>query len=127
MRLLVNVVRLSLVLVLTILTYLYLSSPNAVVVGKDRDIEGLANQARGYLQGDRFWEDQLEQAKGRLKLLQSGPNSIVVEQRIFESELDKIEYIDKRRKDAWRGWKELTQPEVEKLQETIKALETATH
>ena len=42
--------------------YLYFSKPDTVVINEKGKCEGLANKARAFLQGDKFWKLQLKMA-----------------------------------------------------------------
>lgn len=59
--------------VLVALIYLFASSPGRVVVNADESIDGFVNTVRSKLQGERFWRQQLLQAKLALEWKLSAP------------------------------------------------------
>ena len=68
--------RLSFLAVLSLLAaliYLIASSPGGLVVSADGSIDGAANIVRSKLQGERFWREQLLEAKIVLEWKQSAP------------------------------------------------------
>lgn len=59
--------KVALILVGSIVAYLYFSNPRGVVVNDSLEIKGVVNSARCLLQGKKFWEEQLSAAEGKLK------------------------------------------------------------
>lgn len=55
------------------LAYLYLSSPNGVVITATGKADGLINNGREILQGNRFWSDQQSQARREIEDLKAQP------------------------------------------------------
>lgn len=55
----------AIVLLITLLIfcgYIYISKPDKVVINEKGKVEGLVNNARAIIQGDRFWKYQLQLA-----------------------------------------------------------------
>jgi hypothetical protein len=53
--------------------YLGMTTPGKVVVDKEGKIEGLANVARQWIQGARFWSDQIREIDSEISWLRSAP------------------------------------------------------
>jgi hypothetical protein len=45
--------------------YAYISKPDSIVINEKGKVEGLLNEVRALLQGDKFWERQLKLANDR--------------------------------------------------------------
>ena len=67
------------------ITYLYLSSPNALVLSKDGEIAGIANVVRAQLQGNAFWKNQLFEARRALEWAQTDPQRTAMRKERLET------------------------------------------
>ena len=56
--------------------YLALSSPGGLVISAQGEIDGIPNVARARLQGDRFWAEQLNEARSAFKWGQAAPERV---------------------------------------------------
>jgi hypothetical protein len=63
----------TLCLITFISTYLYLSNPATVVVEENGNISGLSNRIRAFLQGQKFWQNQLSVLDEETRFLQAAP------------------------------------------------------
>jgi hypothetical protein len=54
-------------LILLLLGYLYISKPDSVVVNENGRVDGILNNTRALIQGDKFWERQLKFANDRYR------------------------------------------------------------
>ena len=96
--------------VLTLLTvavhYLYFSSPGRVVVDRNGEIQGLANKTRAFLQGKRFWRDQLHEVTREIRWDDSGmPPNVVNGRTSGETDWDADREMESyyRRYPKWRS------------------------
>jgi hypothetical protein len=55
------------VLILILLGYIYFTNPDSVVINERGKVEGLLNDMRSLIQGDKFWENQLKLANERYR------------------------------------------------------------
>ena len=67
------------------ITYLYLSSPNALVLSKNGEIAGIANVVRAQLQGNAFWKNQLFEARRALEWAQTDPQRTAMRKERLET------------------------------------------
>jgi hypothetical protein len=72
-----------LVIVFFLFAYAYISKPDGLVVNENGKVEGLVNDVRALLQGDKFWERQL-------KLANDGYNRSLEPQIPSSSEMQKL-------------------------------------
>lgn len=56
--------------------YLALSSPAGLVISAQGEINGIPNVARARLQGDRFWTEQLNEARSAFEWGQAAPERV---------------------------------------------------
>jgi hypothetical protein len=67
-----------LIVIIILFGYIYLSTPDKVVINEKGQVKGLINKGRAFLQGGKFWELQLKMADDRYHklLLPQVPSSL---------------------------------------------------
>jgi hypothetical protein len=50
------------VVLLVLCGYLFISRPDKIVINEKGNVAGILNKSRAFIQGDRFWKDQLKLA-----------------------------------------------------------------
>ena len=91
---------LALALLVAISTYLFLSSPEGVVVSTEGEVIGFFNKARSHLQRENFWEQQLSEVNRSLEWERSTPERrakldalIDLREKNSEKQMEKVEKI----------------------------------
>ena len=78
-----------------IFIYIFISSPGGVVIESTGNIDGLTNEFRLLLQGDRFWRGQLKEIEENLQWELSEPERMAeVERTIREVDKDANEIME---------------------------------
>ena len=100
-----------------LVSYLYLSSPDRIVINDSGEIEGIINKARSTVQGKAFWEEQLHVAKSELEWELAEPERLAELER---QENQKSKDLQKLFEEAYERFPEIRPSPTERLAEALR-------